>query len=236
MDALSRVTVTASGANGANGDVMEVDGQGLHEEVVAKIEDTQQKLSSTRRKRPVPEDWATPEAVQAYEVKQTIDSQFTGAKSLAVDKTGDLFVCGDSDGTMGIYDLKQGAFTTRSNVGAGAILDGAWCNDRPAVSTASGTVFMVQEGAVQAKFQKHAGAATAVAAHPSGDVLASVGVDKSYVLYDLHSSKVLTQVYGDAGKYPQVLLRPCMKLTTRSPYHGPVPPRWPPSCRWRRGR
>lgn len=236
VDALSRVTVTASSTNGASGDAMEVDGQGLPDEIIAKIEDVQQKLSSTRRKRPVPEEWTTAENVQAYDVKQTIDSQFTGAKSLAVDRSGDLFVCGDSDGTMGIYDMKQGAFTTRSNVGAGAILDGAWCNDRPAVATASGTVAVVQEGAVQAKFQKHAGAATSVAVHPSGDLLASVGMDKSYVLYDLHSSKPLTQIYGDAGEFEIVILKRNVKLTISSPHHGRVPPRWPPYRMRRRRR
>jgi hypothetical protein len=29
----------------------------------------------------------------------------------------------------------------------------------------------------------------------------SAGYDKSYVLYDLANAAVLTQVYGDAGKY-----------------------------------
>lgn len=100
---------------------------------------------------------------------------------------------------MGIYDLKQGSFTTRSNLGAGGIVHGTWAHDKAVVATSNGAVVVTLEGAVQAKFQQHAGAATAVAAHPSGDVLASVGVDKSYVLYDLHSSKVLTQIFSDSG-------------------------------------
>ncbi|KAK5122138.1 hypothetical protein LTR85_004384 [Meristemomyces frigidus] len=200
-DALSRVTVTSAtnGASHANGDAMQVDGQDLPEEVIAKVDKTQQKLSATRRKRPVPADWATGETIATYDVKSTADTQFTGAKSLAVDRTGDFFLCGDSDGTVGIYDLKQSAFTTRSNLGSGAIIHGTWANDKAVVATSSGGVVVTQEGAVQAKFQQHVGAATAVAAHPSGDLLASVGVDKSYVLYDLHNSKVLKQVYSDSS-------------------------------------
>ncbi|KAK3068879.1 hypothetical protein LTR53_013220 [Teratosphaeriaceae sp. CCFEE 6253] len=196
-DALSRVSVTAAtnGASHTNGDAMQVDGQDLPDEVLAKIEGTQEKLMATRRKRPVPEDWATGDEIATYDVKATADSQFTGAKSLAVDETGDFFLCGDSDGAVGIYDLKQGAFTTRSNLAAGAILHGAWAKDRPVVATASGTVVVTQEGTVQAKFQQHAGAATAVAVHPSDDLLASAGIDKSYVLYDLQHGKVLTQVF-----------------------------------------
>lgn len=202
-DALSRVSVTggANGVNGSNGDAMQVDGQPLSDAVVSKITETQERLSSTRRKRPVPEDWVTADEIQTFDLKSSVDSQFTGAKTLAADQTGDFFLCGDSDGTIGIYDLQQGAFTTRSNLGAGAILGGTWCNDKQAVATSTGVVAVAQEGAVQAKFHQHAGAATAVASHPSGEVLVSVGYDKSYVIYDLASMKVATQVFGDIGEY-----------------------------------
>jgi len=202
-DALARVQVTGSAANGvnggSNGDAMQVDGQGLPEEVVAKIEDTQARLQGTRRKRPVPEDWATGDQIAGYAVKSTEDSQFTGARKLAVDETGDFFLCGDSDGDIGVYDLKSGAFTTRSNVGAGGITGGAFANDRAVVSTSSGAVVVTQGGSVVTKFHQHAGAANAVAAHPCGELLASVGSDKSYVLYDLQTAKVLTQIYTDSG-------------------------------------
>ena len=208
-EALSRVSVT-SASNGhaaANGgDAMQVDGKELPEEILAKIDETQQKLMATRRKRPVPEDWATGDSIATYSVKSTADSQFTGAKSLAADKNGDFFLCGDSDGTVGVYDLKAGSFTTRSNLGAGAVLCGAWANDSAVVGTASGSVVLTREGAVTAKFTQHAGAATGVAVHPSGDIVASVGVDKSFVLYDLQSNKVLTQVFGDQGKTPSLSL------------------------------
>ncbi|KAK5167576.1 uncharacterized protein LTR77_007275 [Saxophila tyrrhenica] len=201
-DALARVQVTGSAANGVNGatngDAMQVDGQGLPDDVVAKIEDTQARLQGTRRKRPVPADWATGEQVATYEVKSTADSQFTGAKKLAVDETGDFFLCGDSDGDIGVYDAKAGAFTTRSNTGAGGITGGAWVRDQAVVSTSSGAVVVSQGGSVVKKFHQHAGEASAVAAHPCGEILASVGADKSYVLYDLHSSKVLTQIYTDS--------------------------------------
>ncbi|KAK4554374.1 hypothetical protein LTR86_008582 [Recurvomyces mirabilis] len=198
-DALSQVSVSATtnGASHTNGDAMQVDGQELPQAVIARMEETQQKLSATRRKRPVPKDWATNDTIATYEVKTTADSQFTGAKSLASDKTGDFFLCGDSDGAVGVYDLKASAFTTRSNLQSGAVLHGAWANDKPIVATSSGAVVVTSEGTVQAKFTQHAGAATAVAVHPSEDILASVGSDRSYVLYDLQDNKVLTQVFTD---------------------------------------
>lgn len=207
-DALSRVSVTATsnGTGQANGDAMQVDGQGLPESVLAKVDETQANLSATRRKRPVPAEWATGDAIATYDITSTVDTQFTGTKSLAVDATGDFFLCGDSDGTVGIYDLKQGAFTTRSNLGAGGVNYGAWASDKAVVATTSGAVVVTQEGTVKAKFEQHAGAATAVATHPSGDLLASVGVDKSFVLYDLQNAKVLTQIFSDAGKLAWLLM------------------------------
>lgn len=199
-DALSRVQVTG-GANGVpNGEAMQVDGQGLPDEIITKVEETQARLQGSRRKRPVPEDWATAESIQTYDVRSTADTQFTGAKTLAVDETGDFFLCGDSDGDIGVYDLKAGAFTTRSNVAAGAVTSGAWANDRPVIATSSGAVVVTQGGSVEMKFTQHAGAATAIAVHPCGEILASVGIDKSYVLYDLHSAKVLTQIFTDSGR------------------------------------
>lgn len=201
-DALSRVQVTATtnGVHGSDGDAMQVDGQPLPDDIVAKIEQTQARLQGTRRKRPVPEDWATGEEIASYTVKNAADTQFTGAKTLAVDESGDLFLCGDSDGDIGVYDLKQNAFTVRSNVGAGAVTSGAWANDKPIVATASGAVVVTEGGSAKIKFHQHAGAATAVAVHPCGDLVASAGIDKSYVLYDLHTEKVLTQIYADSGK------------------------------------
>jgi len=157
--------------------------------------------------------------VASYEIKADIDSQFTGAKSLAVDSTGDFFLCGDSDGAVGVYDLKNSAFTTRSNLGAGAVLDGAWANAKIVVATSSGSVVVAVEGSAQAKFHQHAGAATAIAVHPCGDIAASVGVDKSYVLYDLQSSAVITQIYADSGEFNNIprlntLLTKVTELTT----------------------
>lgn len=237
-DALSRVSVTggANGVNGTNGDAMQIDGAPLSDEVVARITETQERLSSTRRKRPVPTEWATADEIQTYDVKGSIDTQFTGAKFLAADHTGDFFLCGDSDGAMAIYDLQAGAFTTRSNLGAGAILGGGWCNDKPAVATSSGVVAIAEEGAVKAKFHQHAGAATAVAGHPSGEILVSVGVDKSYVLYDIHASKVATQVYGDVGKlYARQTMWTTADLPLRT-FCCRLPPRRTPSRSWWRGR
>jgi pre-mRNA-processing factor 19 len=235
--ALSSVSVTGSAhsTNGANGDAMQVDNQPLAGPALAKVDETQQQLSSTRRKRPVPDEWATGDEIQSYDVTKSLDSQFAGAKYLAADSTGDFFLTGDSDGTMGVYDLAQGAFTTRSSLGAGAILGGAWANDKQTLCTSNGTVVVAQDGAVQGKFQQHAGAATALACHPSGELLVSVGFDKSYIVYDLSTIQVLTQVFGDVGKFA-ILVKRVAILTVCSAHHCRFSPRRTPSCSRRRRR
>lgn len=199
-DALSRVTVSG-GANGAsvtNGDAMQIDGQEVSEEIGAKIEQTQQQLSSTRRKRPVPADWATADAIETYDTKQSSTNALPGSKSIAVNDAGDLVLYGGHDGSVGVYGISSDAIVESYNPGTGAILDGTFYGAQPVISTSSGTVLVLRNGKAQAQFRQHAGAATAIARHPCGDILASVGSDKSYVLYDLVNSTVVTQVFCDS--------------------------------------
>jgi pre-mRNA-processing factor 19 len=82
----------------------------------------------------------------------------------------------------------------------GPVTDATWAGDKAVVSSATGSVKVFENGAEVASFNAHAGEATAVAVHATGDLVASVGVDKSYVLYDLATNKVASQIFSDAGK------------------------------------
>lgn len=84
--------------------------------------------------------------------------------------------------------------------GGGAITDALWCGNKPVVALSTGAVKVFDNGAETASFERHAGAVNAIALHPCGDILASVGVDKSYVLYDLQSLKPIVQISTDSGK------------------------------------
>ena len=57
-----------------------------------------------------------------------------------------------------------------------------------------------ENGVEVSSFSGHAGAVTALALHPSGDILASVGVDKNYTFYDLTSSVQVLQISTDSRK------------------------------------
>ncbi|MCJ1418665.1 hypothetical protein MMC32_005014 [Xylographa parallela] len=196
-DALSKVTM--NGGPVANGDSMQIDSQELSEALAAKVDATQERLSKTRRKRAVPEDWADADNIQSLKSKKISGSLYPGSRLLALDKSGDLALLGGSDGVAGVFSVSQNEVLQTLKGGGGSITDGLWAADRAVIATSTGNVKIFDGGSEVFGFSAHAGKAASIALHPSGEILASVGVDKSYIFYDLESSKVATQVYTDSA-------------------------------------
>jgi pre-mRNA-processing factor 19 len=150
----------------------------------------------------VPQDWANPETIQSFMPIETSEALYPGANSIAIDTSGDLALVGGTDGTAGLYSISQKKLVQVLNGDSGAIIDTIWWGNRAVFSTSSGRVKIFDiNGTEVATFNSHAGKVTALALHPSGEILASVGVDKSYVLYDLSSLKPVSQVFTDSGIY-----------------------------------
>lgn len=149
----------------------------------------------------MPEGWATVETISGYQPIETSKALYPGGKSLSLDTTGDLALVGGVDGVAGVYSLskKQVVQTLKTD---GAVTDAVWAGDKAVISSSKGVVKVFENGAEVASFNLHAGEATALAVHPTGDIVASVGVDKSYVIYDLATSHVVTQVWSDSSKFP----------------------------------
>ncbi len=230
-DALSKVTIGAGGAS--NGDAMQIDSQGLPEELAEKVDATQEKyeinfqpkenkqliiyrLSKSRRKRPVPKEWADSELIEKFGVATTSKELYPGAKSLAVDEGGQLVVFGGDDGVAGIFSIPENKVVQSFKAG-GAVTDAVWYGSQPIISTASGAVKVFGDSEIS--FTSHAGSANGLALHPSGDILASVGVDKSFVFYDLAGGRAVTQVYTDSGTRSHDIVlgktnNACTELTT----------------------
>ncbi|KAL4936666.1 hypothetical protein BDV06DRAFT_204577 [Aspergillus oleicola] len=195
-DALSKVTVGAR-ASGA-GDAMQVDSTGLPEDVLARVESTQAALSKSRRKRPVPQGWATSEAISAYRPIENTDPIYLGGKALSVNSAGDSALVETAEGAVGVFSLsqKQVLHTLQTN---GPVTDALWAGAKAVVASSTGSVKVFEGGNEVASFNSHAGAATSLALHATGDIVASVGVDKSYVLYDLTTNAVIGQNFSDAS-------------------------------------
>ena len=80
------------------------------------------------------------------------------------------------------------------------VTDSLWAGNRTVTGTSAGTVKILEDGNELASFSGHAGEVTGLAVHASGDILASVGVDKSYILYDLTSFAQSLQIFTNSGK------------------------------------
>ncbi|KAL2075670.1 hypothetical protein VTL71DRAFT_613 [Oculimacula yallundae] len=193
-NALSKVTIGAG--NASNGDAMQVDSQGLPEELVAKVEAAHDKLSKSRRKRPVPDNWVDAETIEKFGVASASKELYPGASSLALNEAGELVIFGGSDGLAGVYSIAEEKVQQSFKAGS-AVTDAVWYGNQPIVATAAGAVKVF--GQTETTFTSHAGSANGLALHPSGDILASVGVDKSFVFYDLVAGKAVTQIYTDSG-------------------------------------
>lgn len=128
---------------------------------------------------------------------------------------------GGSDGVARVFSISQKEVLQNLKGGGGSITDGLWAGDRAIIATSTGKVKVFHNRSEVASFSRHAGEAASLALHPGGDILASVGVDKSYIFYDLESSTVATQVYTDSGK----LLFPGPRAPTYafSSFYGRIP-------------
>ncbi|EWC48146.1 hypothetical protein DRE_02250 [Drechslerella stenobrocha 248] len=198
-DALSKIT--ASGVAAASGgDEMQVDNNDVPADIVERIDATHSELSAGRRKRPVPADWAVPETVGSFTKISRSEPLYPGGTSISLSPSQDLALVGGVDGVCGVYSLKEGVLPRILPSADGAITDTTWWGDRPVTASASGVVRLWGEsGEESTTFQRHAGKVSSVSLHPSGGLLGSVGVDKSYVLYDLAASKAVSQVYTESA-------------------------------------
>ncbi|KAF7181071.1 hypothetical protein CNMCM7691_000200 [Aspergillus felis] len=195
-DALSKVTVSAGRAGGE--EAMQVDSTGLPDAVLARIETTQASLSKTRRKRPVPEGWATSDALSTYKPTETSEPLCGGGKALSVNAAGDMALVGGADGTVSVYSLSEKRVVGNLQA-SGPVTSAVWAGDKAVIASSTGAVQVFESGQEVANFTSHAGSATALALHATGDIIGSVGVDKSYVLYDLTTNSVITQIFTDAS-------------------------------------
>ena len=158
------------------------------------------RLSKTRRKRPVPNDWATTEDVEAFKSSQTLDALSSRAKAMAVDSGGEKILLGGEDGQVSIWSTSEGKVVESFAVRA-SVADVLWAGDVAVVATTAGTVEGYEAGTKTFSFSSHTGQVTAIALHPCGDLLASVGKDKNIFFYDLASGAQALQIPTDSRKY-----------------------------------
>lgn len=151
-----------------------------------------------RKKRPIPPTWATPDEVAALQQVAYTDLSVTQASSLGLES--DYAAIGGLDGKADIYSVPANKVERTLDVGE-PVTATAWTGSKVVLATSKGSVKVYDSGSETASFQAHAGAVTGLAVHPGGRILASVGVDKSFVFYDLEALEQVSRGYTDAGKF-----------------------------------
>lgn len=156
----------------------------------------------------MPEGWATGEEISAFESATTHSLPVPEATALTVGGTNAAAV-GGLKGQAVVYSTTEDKVEQSLSVGE-PVTDAVWAEAGVAFATGQGSVKVFQEGNQVASLSEHAGATTALGLHPSGEILASVGTDKSIVFYDLVAQKRVARAYTDAGKFllvhPKVIL------------------------------
>lgn len=119
-----------------------------------------------------------------------------GGSALAVHGAGDLVLAGGADGAVDVYSVARNQVIQTFAAGAGAVTSAVWAAERAVLATSKGQVSVRDplSGSELAIFSEHAGGVSALTVHPSGEILASVGVDGSYVVYDLVALNVASKV------------------------------------------
>lgn len=128
-----------------------------------------------------------------------------GSKSLALDSTGFVALAGGNDGSVCTFSV-QGQQAIQTTQGDGSSVNAVVAYTQGVktlsiVAKSTGEVSVLDNGEAVASFTSHAGAVTGLSLHPCGDLLLSVGVDKSFVYYDLAGMAVVSQVYTDSGMW-----------------------------------
>lgn len=125
------------------------------------------------------------------------------AQSTESEESASRILYGAENGTAVVYEVDGSAPPFELNTGS-RILDGVFWESKAIFSLASGGIKIYEGSKELATFSVHAGPATGISLHPSGNLLASVGSDKSYVLYDLRSldGRPAARVFSDSGKLP----------------------------------
>jgi pre-mRNA-processing factor 19 len=99
----------------------------------------------------------------------------------------------------GVVSLSQNKLLQTLSGGQGSVTSGVWAQDNVVIATSTGLVKVFEAEREVSSFSDHAGSVNGVALHPSGTIVASVGDDKTYILYDLETFNKLTQVQTSSG-------------------------------------
>jgi pre-mRNA-processing factor 19 len=179
----------------------------------------------------VPEGWVSSDQVSSFETTTT--NALPVPRATALDVEGSYAVAGGLNGEAAIYSVEADNVERTIPVGE-PVTDTLWAGSKVFFATSQGNVKVYEAGNEVGTLSEHAGPASGLSLHPSGDLLASVGTDKSIVFYHLETMKRVSRAYADACKFLWLLSQLCVRpfrLTLGSSDNVRFPPRRTSFCR-----
>ena len=162
------------------------------------------RISKSRKKRPVPSGWATPNDVASLSTATIGKDRLSQPSAMVVG--GGRAVVGSRQGEVFVQSLETGTLDRTLHAGE-PVSDVIWFETQIAVATSKGFVTVFTDDAEPETVQGHAGSIAGLALHPGGRLFASVGADKGFVFYDLAAARRVFRAYTDSGKWPKKISR-----------------------------
>lgn len=159
----------------------------------------------------------TGEEVAEFATESSTSLPFSQVTALTVQEEGSYAAISSAQGETAIFSVDEGKVERQLAVNE-PVTDEIWTGTKLIVSTAKGSVKVYDSGKEIASLTEHAGAATALALHPSGDLVASVGADKLVVFYHLESFTPVGRCYTDSGTFTPSIWFPFFSTTERCSY------------------
>lgn len=152
----------------------------------------------------MPEGWATADDLQAFSPATAVKVLESQGRALSLNASTGVAAIGGADGSNSVYSVATQKVLQSAPGNGVAIHDVAVGNQggKPftIIGTANGEVAVISEGGDAVSFAAHSGPVAGLALHPTGDILASVGLDKSIVLRDLAGQREVSRIVTDSGK------------------------------------
>lgn len=134
---------------------------------------------------------------------------------------------GGLKGQAAVYSIEADSLEREVSVNE-PVTSTLWTGGKIIFATSQGGVKIFENGAESAALAEHSGAATALSVHPGGELLASVGADKSIVFYDLNQNKRVSRAYADACEYIRLPCGTLLIIFCHSHHFVRFSPRRPP--------
>lgn len=159
-------------------------------------------LSAGRRKRSVPDDYATVDRVKKVKpAKPSSPLVSAGSTAFAITNSGHVVLAGSLDGGASVYSIRKQKsmyeFST-GKIGVSSVANIDYeeeeSNNAALFGLENGIIKMYHGETPVTTIKGHTGPVASLAVHPSHDIAASVGEDQRVVMYDLKNGKGIEKI------------------------------------------